>query len=253
MSALTFTDALRQAEAQARRTLDPELYERLSDAVSLVKGGHVFQMETGTWTVDSSSRKGLVHSVNGVCSCEDAHFQAPQGLCKHRISVYLARRVAQLMQAPAPGPCNHTVTSTPAPVQDYNCNLETPPPVQGYNYNLETPPLPEAPHGIDARHIVMIQGKPFVKFAGLLDLAHRRGLTALSVDWSHNSEDLSLAHAVAVFPFGTFEESADASPASVGKKVALHWRRVALTRAKARALRDALGVDLVAVEELADE
>ena len=31
------------------------------------------------------------------------------------------------------------------------------------------------------------------------------------------------------------------------------FRRVALTRAKARALRDALGIDLVAVEELADE
>lgn len=34
--------------------------------------------------------------------------------------------------------------------------------------------------------------------------------------------------------------------------VRTHFRRVALTRAKARALRDALGIDLVAVEELAD-
>jgi hypothetical protein len=32
----------------------------------------------------------------------------------------------------------------------------------------------------------------------------------------------------------------------------VHFRRVALTRAKARVLRDALGVDLVAVEELAE-
>ena len=40
--------------------------------------------------------------------------------------------------------------------------------------------MPEAPatslHGLDPRHIVLIQGKPFVKFAGLLDLAHQRGL-----------------------------------------------------------------------------
>jgi hypothetical protein len=36
-------------------------------------------------------------------------------------------------------------------------------------------------------------------------------------------------------------------------KVAVHFHRVALTRAKARVLRDALGIDLVAVEELADE
>jgi len=34
--------------------------------------------------------------------------------------------------------------------------------------------------------------------------------------------------------------------------VAGHFRRVALTRAKARVLRDALGIDLVAVEELAE-
>ena len=36
------------------------------------------------------------------------------------------------------------------------------------------------------------------------------------------------------------------------RKISVHFRRVALTRAKARALRDALGVDLVAVEELGE-
>lgn len=44
----------------------------------------------------------------------------------------------------------------------------------------------------------------------------------------------------------------DATPANVTRKVAPHFRRVALTRAKARVLRDALGVDLAAVEELSD-
>ena len=42
-------------------------------------------------------------------------------------------------------------------------------------------------------------------------------------------------------------------PFNVTKKVAPHFRRVALTRALARRLRQALGVDLVAVEELAEE
>jgi hypothetical protein len=107
--------------------------------------------------------------------------------------------------------------------------------------------------GIDPRHIVLIQGKPFVKFAGLLDLAHKRGLQALKVDWTYNDAELSLAHAVAVFPFGTFEESGDATPTNTTKKVALHFRRVALTRAAARTLRVALGLDMVAAEELADE
>jgi hypothetical protein len=88
----------------------------------------------------------------------------------------------------------------------------------------------------------------------LLKRAHEVGLQSLVVQWTFNSEDLSLAHAVATFADGRrFEESADATPLNVSKKVALHWRRLALTRASARALRLALGVDLVATEELADE
>jgi hypothetical protein len=48
--------------------------------------------------------------------------------------------------------------------------------------------------------VVQIQGKPFVKFAGLLDLAHQRGLQSLKVAWTYNDAELSLAHAVAAFP-----------------------------------------------------
>ena len=86
---------------------------------------------------------------------------------------------------------------------------------------------------------------------GLLTLAHQRGLQALRVTWTHNDAELSLAHAVATFPFGTFADCGDASPSSVTKAVALHFRRVACTRAAARALRLALGVEVCSVEELA--
>jgi hypothetical protein len=106
---------------------------------------------------------------------------------------------------------------------------------------------------IRSEYLVTIQDKPFVKFAGLLQMAHERGLVALTAEWTYNDPELSLAHAVATFQDGKrFEESGDASPASVKKHIAPHFRRVALTRAKARALRDALGIDLVAVEELSD-
>jgi len=120
-----------------------------------------------------------------------------------------------------------------------------------------TPAQPEAPvatpQGIPAQHVVLIQGHPFVKFAGLLQMAHERGLVALTADWTYNDGELSLAHAVATFQDGRrFEESGDATPANTNRKVAPHFRRVALTRAKARVLRDALGVELVAVEELSD-
>ena len=87
----------------------------------------------------------------------------------------------------------------------------------------------------------MIQGKPFVKFAGLLQMAHERGLVALTADWTYNDGELSLAHAVATFQDGRrFEECGDATPATVTTKVAPHFRRVALTSAKSRCLRDAL-------------
>jgi hypothetical protein len=112
----------------------------------------------------------------------------------------------------------------------------------------------EAPQGIPTQYVVMIQGKPFVKFAGLLQMAHERGLVALTADWTYNDAELSLAHAVATFQDGRrFEESGDATPGNTNRKVAVHFRRVALTRAKARVLRDALGVDLVSVEELDGE
>ena len=75
----------------------------------------------------------------------------------------------------------------------------------------------------------------------------------LQEHWTYNDTDLSLAHAVAIFEDGRrFEGSGDATPSNVTKKVAPHFRRVALTRAKSRALRDALNIDMVAVEELGE-
>jgi hypothetical protein len=105
---------------------------------------------------------------------------------------------------------------------------------------------------LPADAVLMIQGKPYVKFVGLLILAHQRGLQSLTVEWTYNDAELSLAHARAVFPFGTFEESGDSTVANVGKTVAPHWRRMSLVRAKARCLRDALGVGACAVEELSE-
>jgi hypothetical protein len=69
MSTSTFSEALIQAEAQARSTLAPELHERLSAAVALVTDGAVFQTTDGTWQVDSSSREGLVC----ICSHDTGH------------------------------------------------------------------------------------------------------------------------------------------------------------------------------------
>jgi hypothetical protein len=96
---------------------------------------------------------------------------------------------------------------------------------------------------VPAEYIVWIQNKPFIKFAGLLQMAHAQDLVELSETWTYNDAGLSLAHSVALFEDGRrFEGSGDATPDNVTKRVAPHFRRVALTRAKSRALRDALNM-----------
>ena len=59
------------------------------------------------------------------------------------------------------------------------------------------------------------------------------------------------AQATASFQDGRrFVESGDATPENVHFGVRPHFARLALTRAKARALRDALNIGICAVEEL---
>ena len=109
---LTFHQALVQAEAQARSTLDVGLHERLSAATSLVKDGKVFQTSTGLWQVDSSTN-GLTYSVNGTCQCEDHHFNKPR-YCKHQLAMFLAQRVLSLMRQPAPPVVPELADAAPA-------------------------------------------------------------------------------------------------------------------------------------------
>ena len=215
---LTFSRALQQVTELAKAKLPPALHGRLTRAVALVEAGHVWLEDDGQHAAVQSYDGARWHSVNAACDCEDAAYKAEGGYCQHRLAVGLVRRAQELM-------CNPVV--------------------------LPEPEVP-APSGIDPKFIVLIQNKPFVRFAGLLQRAHKRGLQELKADWTYNDAELSLATATATFPFGVFTEGGDATPSNVTKKVATHFRRVALTRAKARVLRDALGVDLVAVEELAE-
>jgi hypothetical protein len=104
---------------------------------------------------------------------------------------------------------------------------------------------------IPPQYLQLIDGKPFVKYAGLLAMAHAQGLQQLAARFSRVSETLAVAHATATFTDGRrFTESGDATPENVGQQVRPHFARLALTRAKARCLRDALNIGLCAVEEL---
>ena len=136
MAAPTFTQALTQAETQARTTLDSALHERLSCALALVTDGRVFQCTDGTWQVESASREGLIYGVNGTCTCDDVRFNhPPQGLCKHRLAVYLARRASQLLAQP-PTPI---LPEVPQTAQEPTA----PPTTTG-----DTSAVPEAPQGL---------------------------------------------------------------------------------------------------------
>jgi hypothetical protein len=131
MSHLTLTQALCQAEAQARSTLPVELHERLSAAVALVKDGRVFQDSAGDWQVDSSSEAGLTYTVNGSCNCSDHHFNKPRW-CKHQLAMFLSQRVLSLMAQPA-------APVVPEMVEPWPDNDPEPAPTP------PAVPLPEAP------------------------------------------------------------------------------------------------------------
>lgn len=104
--------------------------------------------------------------------------------------------------------------------------------------------------------IVNRQGKDFVLYAGLLDQAHREGLkritTSLVQAPTEDNGQLAICRAEVETEKGVFSGIGDASPANVGRMIAAHTVRMAETRAKARALRDAINVGVTAFEELGD-
>jgi hypothetical protein len=104
---------------------------------------------------------------------------------------------------------------------------------------------------VPAPFLVELHGKQFVTYGGLLAMAYEKGLVKLSAHFISVDAKLALAEATAEFADGhIFEECADATPENVNAKIRPHFPRMALTRAKGRALRDALNISMVCVEEL---
>ena len=102
------------------------------------------------------------------------------------------------------------------------------------------------------------QGKQYVLFAGLLDEAHARGLKGIDTDLvqvpTGENGNVAVVKATVEMEDGrTFSGIGDASPDNVGRGIVPHIIRMAETRAKARALRDAINVGVASIEELGDD
>ena len=106
--------------------------------------------------------------------------------------------------------------------------------------------------------LITRHGKQFVLYAGLLDEAHSRGLKSIDTELLQipdaANDNVAVVKATVELEDGRkFSGIGDASPANVGRAIAPHILRQAETRAKARALRDAVNVGATALEELSED
>jgi hypothetical protein len=102
------------------------------------------------------------------------------------------------------------------------------------------------------------QGKRFVLFAGLLDEAHSVGLKRIDTELlqvpNGANGDTAITKATVELEDGRlFSGIGDANPNNVGRAIAPHLIRMSETRAKARALRDAVNVGATSLEELGED
>ena len=104
--------------------------------------------------------------------------------------------------------------------------------------------------------VINRHGKDYVLYAGLLDEAHLQGLQSIKTELvqvpTAQNGHVAICTAEVVTERGTYTGIGDADPANVNQMMANALIRMAETRAKARALRDAINVSMVAVEELAE-
>ncbi|MBT3224659.1 MAG: hypothetical protein HN348_36800, partial [Proteobacteria bacterium] len=98
--------------------------------------------------------------------------------------------------------------------------------------------------------------KEVVTYAGLLARAHDEGLKLIETEVvqlpCEENSFVAVVRAAVETQRGIFYGIGDASPDNVNAKMRPHLIRMAETRAKARALRDAVNIGIVSIEELGD-
>ena len=110
---------------------------------------------------------------------------------------------------------------------------------------------------LDSRFIISIDGHDFVKYQGLLDLGHQKGISEIQVDPiqlpTTENGNFAICKATVVSDTGkTYSDLGDANPQNCNSKVSRHLLRISATRAIARALRSFTNIGMTCLEELAD-
>lgn len=114
--------------------------------------------------------------------------------------------------------------------------------------------------------IVERQGKVFCLYAGLLDMAHARGLKSIQTELiqipTEENKNVAIVKATVIMEKEgkageppkqqIFTGLGDAAPNNVAAAMRNCLLRLAETRAKARALRDAVNIGVAALEELGE-
>jgi hypothetical protein len=110
---------------------------------------------------------------------------------------------------------------------------------------------------IDAKYIKNLGGRDYPVWAGVLSEGHERGLLSIEAQLvqipSAENGNVAIAKASVTMKDGSrFEEYGDACPENVNQKAKIHLAliRMAMTRAKGRALRDAINCGDCLLEEL---
>jgi hypothetical protein len=184
MTSLLFPDAQIDAiAAQAKTALPAAINGRLEKAIRLVRSGSVELHADGSAVVISES-DGLTGYLiaNGRCTCPDFQFQPSEvaGWCCHKIARALVLRLQRHALAP-------TSATREVPTGDENgtrCENASTEPSGEPRANLRSS---EQKNGVSVppEYVVWIQNKPFVKFAGLLQMAHAQHLVELSESWTY--------------------------------------------------------------------
>ena len=187
------------------------------------------------WLIQGTTQRYRV--TTQFCECPQGTKRG--GMCYHRVAVEMVKRcIAGGVTPPA---LKEEVMKSPEP---------STPPIE--SFVVEFPPVTPPPR-LKSQYIMDIHGKPHVTFAGLLDLAHQMGLKSLLLEVLEISEKRAVFMATVTTGDGCiYQDVGDATPENVTAMVKPHFIRVAATRAKARALRNACNVDMVVIEELGD-